>query len=75
MTSSVWLVRLDYFEKSLCYALEHWTGNLCSKFGPIPMNTDRVLLIHAVSELEQSSRMASETNQEAGGGVKELEVQ
>ena len=36
MISSVWLVRLEYLEKSLHYALEHWTGNLRSKFGPIP---------------------------------------
>ena len=38
--------------RSIRYALEHWTGNLHSKFDPIPTNTERVLLIRAVSELE-----------------------
>ena len=52
MTSSVWLVRLEDLEKSLRYALEHWTGNLCSKVGPIPTNTGRVLSIRADFELE-----------------------
>ena len=44
------LVRLGK-SRSIRYALEHWTGNLHSKFGPILTNTDRVLLIRAVSEL------------------------
>ena len=51
-------------EKSLRYALEHWTENLCSKFGPIPTNTDRVLSICAVSELE-SMVYSPECNREA----------
>ena len=64
MTSSVWLVRLEYLEKSLRYALEHWTGNLRSKFDPIPTNTDRVLSICVLSELE-SMVYSLECNREA----------
>ena len=36
--------------KTLRYGLEHATGNLHSKFGPILMNTDRVLQIYTVYE-------------------------
>ena len=64
MTSSVWLVSLEYLEESLRYALEHWTGNLRSKFDPILTNTGRVLSICTVCELE-SVVYSLECNREA----------
>ena len=42
---------MHVFGKTLRYGLEHVTGNLHSKFGPILTNTDRVLQSYAVNEL------------------------
>ena len=44
MTSSSWM---HVFGKTFRYSLEHATGGLHSKFGPILMNTDRVLCRNA----------------------------
>ena len=39
---------MHVFGKTLRYGLERVTGNLHSKFGPILMNTDRVLCRYAL---------------------------
>ena len=45
---------MHVFGKTLCYGLEHATGNLHSKFCPILMNTDQDLQSYAVNELKHA---------------------
>ena len=42
-----------YLEKTLRYGLERETEDLHSKFGPILINTDRVLSSYADNELKR----------------------
>ena len=53
MTSSFCMLHL-YIWRKLRYGLERETGDLHFKFGPILINTDRVLSSYADNELKRS---------------------